>query len=74
MQMQDGGAGLRRRNRLLGDLIGRDRQRVRHGRRVNRAGDGAGDDDLVVGFRSHVSLTPGPSSPAQAGDPVTHSA
>jgi len=43
----------RRRDRLLGDLIGCDRQRVRHGRRVDRAGDGAGDDDLVVGFGSH---------------------
>ena len=50
------GAGWRRRlppPRSPGCAIcvGRDRQRVRHGRRVDRAGDGAGDDDLV-GFRS----------------------
>src|SRR6516165_2825926 len=52
VQMQDGGAGLGGGDGLLGDLIGRDRQSLRHGGRVDRAGDGASDDDLV-GFRSH---------------------
>src|SRR5260221_8111145 len=51
--MQDRGAGLGGVDRLGRDLIGRDRQRVRHGRGMDRAGDGAGDDDLVgeVGHR-----------------------
>src|SRR5262245_47823253 len=52
VQMQDGGAGLGGADGLLGDLIGGDRQGLRHGGRVDRAGDGASDDDLV-GFRSH---------------------
>src|SRR5262245_1217367 len=47
VQMQDRSAGFGGIDRLGGDLIGCDRKRVRHGRRVDRAGDGAGDDDLV---------------------------
>ena len=47
--MQDRGAGLGGIDRLRRDLIGRDRQRVRHGRRVDRAGDRATDDDLRHG-------------------------
>ena len=47
MQVQDRGAGLGGIDRLGGDLIGRDRQRLRHRRRVDRAGDRAADDDLV---------------------------
>ena len=48
MQVDDRGAGLRRANRGLGDLAGRDRQVRRHRRRVDRAGDGAGDDHCVL--------------------------
>jgi hypothetical protein len=55
--MQNGGAGLGGGDGLLGDLIGRDRQSLRHGGRVDRAGDGASDDDLV-GFCSHC-FSPG---------------
>ena len=33
--------------RILGDLLRRDRQVRAHGRRVDRAGDRAGDDHLV---------------------------
>src|SRR5262249_56094501 len=40
---------------VMGNVVGRDRKGVRHGRGMDRAGDGAGDDDLV-GFRSHWSL------------------
>ena len=47
VQMEDRGAGLGGRDRLLGDLIGRDRQIGRHGRGVDRAGHGASDDDFV---------------------------
>ena len=47
VQMQNGGAGLGGIDRLRGDLIGRDRQRIRHGGRVDRAGDRAADDDFV---------------------------
>src|SRR5262249_51253526 len=47
VQVQDRGAGLGGVDRLGGNLVGRDRQRVRHGRRVDRAGNCAGDDDLV---------------------------
>jgi hypothetical protein len=48
VQMQDRGAGLRRRDRLLAIWSGVSRQMRRHRRRVDRAGDGAGDDDLAV--------------------------
>jgi len=47
VQMQDCGARLRRLDGLRGDLVGRDRQVARHARRVDAAGDGAGDDDLA---------------------------
>jgi len=46
VQMDDRGAGLGRVDRLLCDLVGRDRQMRGHRRRVDRAGDGAGDDDF----------------------------
>ena len=47
VQMDDGGAGFGGIDALLGDLVRRDRQRLRHGRGVDRAGDGDADDDLV---------------------------
>src|SRR5579862_96520 len=47
MEMDDRGARLGRGDRLLGDLAGGDRQRVGHGRGVDRARHGAADDDLV---------------------------
>ena len=57
VQVQDRGAGLRGCDRLGGDLIRRDRQIGRHGRRVDRAGDRAGDDDFVGD--SHGFFPPG---------------
>jgi hypothetical protein len=48
VQVQDRGAGFGRADRLLGDLVAGDRQVGRHRRRVDRAGDGAGDDDLLA--------------------------
>ena len=39
-------------DRRVGDLVGRDRQVRRHRRRVDRAGDGAGDDDLALLLRA----------------------
>ena len=47
VQVQDGGTGVGRLDGLRGDLLGRDRQVGRHGGRVHRAGDRAGDDDFV---------------------------
>ena len=64
VQMQDGGAGRGGIDRLRGDLIGRDRQRVRHGRRVDRAGDRAADDDFVRhGSFLPVTLAVRPAKP-----------
>ena len=53
MQMHDRGAGFGRAERRVGDLLRRDRQMRRHRRRVDRAGDGAGDDDFVLAPRFH---------------------
>ena len=47
VQVQDRGPGLGRGERRLGDLVRRHRQIGRHRRRVDRAGDGAGDDDFA---------------------------
>jgi hypothetical protein len=46
--MHDGSARFGGADRSLGDLVRRDRQMRRHGRRVNRTGDGAGNDDFVL--------------------------
>ena len=46
MQVKQSGAGLRRGNRCVRDLLGFDRQMRRHRRRIGTAGDGAGDDCL----------------------------
>src|ERR1700744_5656076 len=43
-------------DRLRRDLVGRDRQRIRHGRRVDRARNRATDDDL-----RHWSVSPCPA-------------
>ncbi len=51
MQMHDRGASLRRAERALRDLLGRDGQMRRHRRRMDRAGDGATDDDFALGHR-----------------------
>ena len=56
VQVEDRGAGLRRCDRLNDDLVRRDRQIRRHGRRMDRAGDRAGDDDLVGGSHSFPFL------------------
>ena len=53
VQMHDRGAGLGRADRGIGDLLGGHRQMRRHRRRVDRAGDGAGDDDFAA--LRHVS-------------------
>src|SRR4029450_1444055 len=50
-QVEEGGARLGRTDGLLGDLVGRDRERIRHGGGMNRAGDGAGDGGLGGGRR-----------------------
>ena len=47
VQMHDRGARLRRADRGIGDLLGRDRQVRRHRRRVDAAGHRAGDDDFA---------------------------
>src|SRR5262249_40411386 len=60
VQVHDRGAGLRRPDRRFRDLLRRDRQVGRHRRRVDRAGDGAGDDDLV-GCRHGTFLLSGVS-------------
>ena len=56
MQMDDGRAGLRRAHRGVGDFFRRHRQIGRHGRGVDGAGHGAGDDDLVVHAHGGLSL------------------
>ena len=61
MQMEDRRPGLGRLDRLLGDLVRRDRQMRRHGRRVDRSGDGAGDDHLA-GFGHALSSPQVPMS------------
>ena len=48
MHVQDCCAGLGGFDRLLGDLVGCQRQERRHGRRVDGARHGAGNDDFVV--------------------------
>ena len=53
MQMHDRGARFGSADRGIGDLLRGDRQMRRHRRRMDRAGDGAGDDDFAA-FR-HVS-------------------
>ena len=47
VQVQDGGSRLGGIDRLRRNLIGRERQCIRHGRGVDRPGDRATDDDLV---------------------------
>ena len=47
VQMQDRGAGLRGLDALAGDFFGRYRQVRTHRRRMDRARNGAGDDDLA---------------------------
>ena len=47
MQVDDGGARFRRADRGVGDFLRGDRQVRRHRRGVDRAGHGAGDDDLA---------------------------
>ena len=47
MQMHDRGARFGRADRGIGDLLRGHRQMRRHRRRVDRAGDGAGDDDFA---------------------------
>ncbi len=59
VQMNDCGAGLGGADRRLGDLVRRHRQVRRHRRRMDGAGDGTGDDDLVArshGVRPSLSL------------------
>ena len=46
VQMQDGRPCLGRTNRRARDVLGGDRQIGRHRGRMDRAGDGAGNDDL----------------------------
>ena len=46
MQVDDGRTRLGSPDRRLDDFFGRDRQMGGHGGRVNRPGDGAGDDDF----------------------------
>ena len=48
MDMDERRAGLGRADGGVDDLIGRHRQIGRHGWRMDRAGDGAGDDDFAV--------------------------
>ena len=48
MQMQDRGAGIGSLDRRVGDFARRDRQPGRHGRGVDGAGHGAGNDDLAL--------------------------
>ena len=48
MQMHHRGAGFRGADRRIGDLARRDRDMRRHRRRVDRAGDRAGDDDFLA--------------------------
>ena len=48
VEVEDRGARLRRPDRLLGHLVRGERQVVRHRGGVDRAGNRAGDDDLVV--------------------------
>jgi hypothetical protein len=56
MQMQDRRPGLRRRDCLGCDLVRRNGKMRRHGRRMDRAGDGAGDDDFTLGGHSCFSV------------------
>jgi hypothetical protein len=56
MEVQDGGAGLGRADRPLGDLVGRDGEVGAHRRRMDRSGDRAADDDGVG--RSHAPGVP----------------
>ena len=51
MQMKDRGARFRRRDRLRRDVVGCVGQRVGHRRRMDAAGDSAGNDDLVACLR-----------------------
>src|SRR5205814_4494978 len=48
VQVNDRCARPRRADRSLGDLLRRDRQVRRHGRRVDRPGHGARDDDFAL--------------------------
>ena len=75
MEMEDRRTGLRRLDRLARDVLRPVGQRVRHGRRMDGAGDGAADDDLVL-FRRHSRqssdrLPRHTPKPGQAGGSVT---
>ena len=48
VQVNDGSTRLGRCDRGFGDLVRRDRQGFRHGRRMDGAGDGARDDDFAL--------------------------
>jgi hypothetical protein len=54
VQVHDGRSGVRGADRAVRDLAGRDREVGRQRRDVDRAGDGAADDDLVGG--SHLVI------------------
>ena len=56
MQMHDRRACLGGADRRVGDLLRRHRQIRRHGRRVDGAGDSAGDDDLPAHVQSPLSF------------------
>ena len=56
VHVHDRGACLGGADRGVGDLVGGDRQVRGHGRGVDGAGDGAGDDDLAGSSHGNVSL------------------
>ena len=56
MQMYDGRARLGRTDGCIGNFFGGNRQVRRHGRRMNRAGHGTGDDDFAVLANRHDGL------------------
>ena len=56
VKVDDRGAGLRRADRLVGDLLGRHGQVGRHRRRVDRPRDRAGDDDFACGHNGVPSV------------------
>ena len=72
VQVDDRRAGLGRGDRPCGDLLRRDRQVGRHAGRVDRAGDGAADDDLVRHDGSPLTREAGSlyrnRPPGQGGD------
>ena len=67
VQVHDRRTGLGRADRRVGDLLRRHRQIGRHGRRVDRAGHRAGDDDLAPSSHfptfSSRAIPPSPCAP-----------